>query len=160
MDIATKNLLQSGTIQQEVDGFALTSHNPNTAMSEAQHADYSTANDRLKNMGLTLSGPFDDMDLNAIEQDDMVELLIANGHAVRLHNHALRQSVLLHVETIEAAARKLSQAFAPTEGFTTGQARQMLQTNRKTIVPLLEHLDTLGVTVRQGDLRVVQSLTG
>lgn len=154
---ATKNLLKNEVIQQVNDGFALTSHDANAAMSEHHRAAYSAVNDRLKSMGLTLSGLFDDMDLGATEQDDMVELLIANGQAVRLHNHALRQSVLLHAETIDAAARTLAQAFAPSEGFTTGQARQTLQTNRKTIVPLLEYFDTLGITVRRGDLRVLQS---
>ena len=159
-NIAIKNLLRNELIQQTKDGFALTSHDANAAMSDTQRAAYSAANDRLKSMGLTLSDLFDDLNLSTTEQDDIVELLIANGHAVRLHNHALRQNVLLHAETIDAATRTLAQAFVPDRGFTTGQARQTLQTNRKTIVPLLEHFDMLGITARQGDLRFIQSHGG
>jgi selenocysteine-specific elongation factor len=40
------------------------------------------------------------------------------------------------------------------EGFTVSEARDALGTTRKHAVPLLGHLDSIGVTRRRGDLRV------
>ncbi|HXP14462.1 MAG TPA: SelB C-terminal domain-containing protein, partial [Actinomycetes bacterium] len=37
--------------------------------------------------------------------------------------------------------------------FAASEAREALGTTRRTLIPLLEHLDRTGVTVRQGDLR-------
>ena len=44
------------------------------------------------------------------------------------------------------------------DGFSVGEAREALGTTRKWAVPLLELLDEAGMTVRQGDRRVVRSV--
>ncbi len=38
---------------------------------------------------------------------------------------------------------------------TVSQIKTMLDTSRKFAVPICEHLDRVGVTVRQGDRRVL-----
>jgi selenocysteine-specific elongation factor len=43
---------------------------------------------------------------------------------------------------------------ARPEGFTVADARDRLQSSRKHALPLLGHLDSIGVTRRKGDLRV------
>ncbi len=40
------------------------------------------------------------------------------------------------------------------QGFTVADARDALGTTRKHAVPLLGHLDSVGITRRRGDLRV------
>jgi len=42
-------------------------------------------------------------------------------------------------------------------GATASELRQLLNTNRRVIIPLLERLDREGVTVRQGDKRVLRA---
>jgi selenocysteine-specific elongation factor len=47
----------------------------------------------------------------------------------------------------------LRRAFPGCRPFSAGEAREALGTTRRTAIPLLEHLDRTGVTVRQGDRR-------
>jgi len=54
---------------------------------------------------------------------------------------------------LEGAVATLRRAFGDGRPFSAGQAREALGTTRRTAIPLLEHLDRAGVTVRQGDLR-------
>lgn len=89
------------------------------------------------------------------EDADLLALLIHSGCAIELDNVALNQRLLFHVDAVAAAIRTLAEAFPGRTAFTTGEARTALATNRKSIVPLLEHLDCLGVTVRTGDIRHV-----
>ena len=90
------------------------------------------------------------------EHADLIELMVWNGDAVRLYNHALNQTVMLHSHAILDAIERLKGAFPAKQTFKTGEAREALSTNRKTIVPLLEHLDTLGVTQRIGNVRIIE----
>jgi len=84
---------------------------------------------------------------------DLFELLIWSGRAVKLFNVALNQSVVLHISALEDARETLMAAFGEGTEFTTGEARAALDTNRKTVVPLLEWFDKNQVTERRGNLR-------
>lgn len=153
---ALEQLLENETVVQSLDGLARADHDPNTAMSKTAQAEYAAAQQRLKDMGLRPTSLFETSSLPAEQQDDLTELLIWNQHALRFYNHSLRQSLLLHPDSVSDAAQTVAAAFAPSESFTTGEARDLLNTNRKTIVPLLEHFDTVGLTRRVGDLRYIQ----
>jgi selenocysteine-specific elongation factor len=54
---------------------------------------------------------------------------------------------------LEGAVATLRRAFGDGRPFSASEAREALGTTRRTAIPLLEHLDRTGVTVRQGDLR-------
>jgi selenocysteine-specific elongation factor len=56
---------------------------------------------------------------------------------------------------IAEAARRLATALAANpEGVTVAEARDLLTTTRKYVLPLLNHLDQTGVTRRRGDVRI------
>jgi selenocysteine-specific elongation factor len=55
--------------------------------------------------------------------------------------------------TLEAAVATLRRSFPEGRPFAATEAKEALGTTRRTAIPLLEHLDRTGVTVRQGDLR-------
>jgi selenocysteine-specific elongation factor len=56
---------------------------------------------------------------------------------------------------IAEAARRLATALAANpEGVTVADARDLLTTTRKYVLPLLNHLDQTGVTRRRGDVRI------
>jgi selenocysteine-specific elongation factor len=56
---------------------------------------------------------------------------------------------------VKAATAAVADLLARSpQGFTVADARDALGTTRKHAVPLLSHLDSLGVTRRRGDLRV------
>jgi selenocysteine-specific elongation factor len=56
-------------------------------------------------------------------------------------------------DALDQAVASLRAAFPDGRTFSATEAKQAMGTTRKTAIPLLEHLDRGGVTVRQGDLR-------
>ena len=55
--------------------------------------------------------------------------------------------------TLEQAVETLRRSFPDGRPFAVTEAKEALGTTRRTAIPLLEHLDRTGVTVRVGDLR-------
>jgi selenocysteine-specific elongation factor len=55
--------------------------------------------------------------------------------------------------TLDRAVATLRHAFPDGRPFAATEAKEALGTTRRTAIPLLEHLDATGVTVRLGDLR-------
>ena len=54
---------------------------------------------------------------------------------------------------LERAVETLRRSFPDGRPFAATEAKEALGTTRRTAIPLLEHLDRTGVTVRHGDLR-------
>jgi selenocysteine-specific elongation factor len=54
---------------------------------------------------------------------------------------------------LEGAVETLRRSFPDGKPFAATEAKEALGTTRRTAIPLLEHLDRTGVTVRSGDLR-------
>jgi selenocysteine-specific elongation factor len=54
---------------------------------------------------------------------------------------------------LEGAVETLRRSFPGGRPFAATEAKEALGTTRRTAIPLLEHLDRTGVTVRSGDLR-------
>ena len=82
----------------------------------------------------------------------LVQLLVTDGELIEVapdyHLHA----------TVELQAReKVAAAMAGGRGLTLSEIRELLGTSRKYAVPLCEHWDKLGFTVRQGDLRTIKT---
>jgi selenocysteine-specific elongation factor len=128
-------------------------HNPLEHMTPDQKARMQAILVALKNSGL--STPAKD-DWTLVEGDhDLLALLIHAGEIIQLSNVSLNQTLWIHADTVSAAADALKAGFPDRTAFATGEARALLSTSRKYIVPLLEHFDRLGITVRQGDLRYV-----
>jgi len=79
----------------------------------------------------------------------------------RLTAALVRQGVLVTVASglhlgggvLEQAVATLHRAFPDGRTFTAAEAKEALGTTRKTAIPLLEHLDRNGVTLRFGDKR-------
>jgi selenocysteine-specific elongation factor len=66
---------------------------------------------------------------------------------------AIAPGLYLGRSTLDRAVAELRRAFAGGRPFAATEAKEALQTTRRTAIPLLEHLDRSGVTVRLGDLR-------
>ena len=133
---------------------ALSYHDPFAALSAAATKRVRDIEDQFRAGGMTPPSP---KDLVGTTPDDpaLVDLLTDTGGLVSLRNVALRQTLIFHPEALDAAVQTLSAAFPPPTEFTTAQAREALATSRKFIVPVLEHLDARGDTVRAGDTRQV-----
>jgi len=66
------------------------------------------------------------------------------------------ESVVLHRDAVVLAEQKVRALFAQKPELTASEIRQELGTTRKYLIPLLNHLDSRGVTQRRGEVRVLK----
>jgi len=130
---------------------ALPTHAPLHYLTAQQQERMACMAAKLKESGLAPPAP--DAFITGPDDADLLALLIHEGTAIRLNNVSLRQSLAFHSDAIAAAARTLRSTYPGQTAFTTGEARSTLNTTRKFIVPILEHLDSRGTTIRIGDTR-------
>jgi selenocysteine-specific elongation factor len=67
------------------------------------------------------------------------------------------ESVLLHRDAVALAEQKVRALFAGKPELTASEIRQELGTTRKYLIPLLNYLDSRGVTQRKGEVRVLRT---
>jgi len=84
----------------------------------------------------------------------ITELLCEEGEAAKL-----AEDVYLHREAIEEARKRLREHLEKHRTMTASDARTVIGSTRKYMIPLLEHLDREGFTVRKGDLRELKKST-
>ncbi len=87
---------------------------------------------------------------NAVNLGDLFEVCVAEGHLARVTN-----DLYLHADAEADMRRLVGESLAGGAGLTVAEIRDLLGTTRKYAVPLCEYLDRVGVTRREGDLRVV-----
>ena len=80
--------------------------------------------------------------------ESLVRLLVDEGALVQVG-----EGLAMHASAIEKATAVVLDLFRKAGGFTTVEFRDALGTSRKFAVPLLDYLDTLRLTVRQGSRR-------
>ncbi len=66
---------------------------------------------------------------------------------------AVSDEVVFRKKDYEAMVNNIRQAFQQKGQITLAEVRDLLNTSRKYVQALLEHLDAIGVTVREGDFR-------
>jgi selenocysteine-specific elongation factor len=81
-----------------------------------------------------------------------LQFLLQSGEAVELD----AETAML-AANYSKAADAIKAHLQKAGGATASELRQLLNTNRRVIIPLLERLDREGVTVRQGDKRVLKA---
>jgi selenocysteine-specific elongation factor len=89
---------------------------------------------------------------DAIVGSEVLASLIEQGQLVKLGN--ANDAVLFLPESYEEAIAKLVAYLQEHQKMTAAEARDVLGTTRKYIVPLLEHMDEKHITRRVGDERV------
>lgn len=67
----------------------------------------------------------------------------------------MKDGVLLHSETLESVKTKLREALTKEKSMEPSRIRDLLNTSRKYIIPLLEYLDSIKFTKRVGNKRVL-----
>ncbi|MEX0340129.1 MAG: selenocysteine-specific translation elongation factor [Arenibacterium sp.] len=148
---ARDSLLEEGLIERRFNGLSRPEHNPEIGLDPDKAARMDFLEQLVRKAGI--EPPVAKDIIETPLDDDLIALSLWSGRLVRLENVALRQMLLFHVDTLDTAQELLRGHFAPESKFTTSEARIVLQTTRKFIVPILEYFDQQGVTLRQGNLR-------
>ena len=81
-----------------------------------------------------------------------LRFLIQSGEAIDIG-----PELVLLADQFARASESVRSFLQAHRSATVSELRQAVGTNRRVIVPLLEHLDRLGVTLRQGDKRTLRS---
>ena len=77
----------------------------------------------------------------------MIKILLNKGILIQIEN------IFIYSKTIKNVIRILHQHFQASETITVAQLRDLLNTSRKMVLPLLEYLDVNKYTIRTGDVR-------
>jgi selenocysteine-specific elongation factor len=91
---------------------------------------------------------------NAASLRDLFDVCVAEGYLVAITN-----DLYLHSEAEADMRRLLAEKMAGGTRLTVAEIRDLLGTTRKYAVPLCEYLDRVGVTRREGDVRVLADTT-
>jgi selenocysteine-specific elongation factor len=86
---------------------------------------------------------------------NLYHLLRESGRLVETSDRDSGRVVVFHREAVAEAARRLHETSFDADGATVSELNRILGITRKYAIPLLEHLDALGVTRRVGDMRVL-----
>lgn len=84
---------------------------------------------------------------------ELFQLLCDTGRLVRLRTNYRYRKYVLHAETLDDVIAKVKTHFSYPRKFAVSDVRELLGSTRKYTVPLMEHLDATGVTLRIGNLR-------
>lgn len=146
---ATERLLGEGRLVGDARRLALAEHRPR--LSQAQR--------RLKDklVDAFASGGFQPPDLQdfvgaaggAPALRDLVALCVQEGLLV-----PISEEIFLAAAVEEDLRQRVTARLAATSGLTVAEIRDLLGTTRKFAVPLCEYLDRIGITRREGDLRI------
>jgi selenocysteine-specific elongation factor len=80
-----------------------------------------------------------------------LDTLLAEGKLVRIGEHLYRGEQIAEIRS------RLIQLLRAEKRITMAQFRDAVGTSRKYVVPLLEHFDSAGLTVRDGDYRALRT---
>tara|TARA_R110002094_G_scaffold220935_2_gene194174 strand:+ start:4532 stop:6412 length:1881 start_codon:yes stop_codon:yes gene_type:complete len=144
-------LVSEGKLVISAAGVALLTHDPFDHLTAQQQERMAGITARL--MESPLAPPAPESFATDPVDSDLLALLIHEGTAIRLNNVSLKQSLVFHSDAIAAAITTLRSSYPGQTAFSTGEARATLKTTRKFVVPILEHLDSRGATIRIGDTR-------
>jgi selenocysteine-specific elongation factor len=89
---------------------------------------------------------------NAANLRDLFDVCVAEGHLVRITD-----DIYLHGDAESAMRARVTERLRQGAGLTVAEIRDILGTTRKYAVPLCEYLDRVGVTRREGDLRLLNT---
>lgn len=153
--LAEAALLAENLLRRQGNRLALASHDPHALLTEAQSAELAAIDMFFRHAGLSADHPAPDQ-----FAPDLMAFLADQGRLIHLRNVALNQTLVLHADVLDTAARALAAAFPQAAPFTTSQARIALGTSRKVIVPVLEHFDSIGITQRDADVRRIAGAIG
>lgn len=82
--------------------------------------------------------------------DNLLEYLIRKGDVIRIGELFFHKQV-----TENGIAKVIATLKGKPEGVSLAELKDLLETSRKYIVPLLEYLDGIGITKRIGDVRIL-----
>jgi selenocysteine-specific elongation factor len=149
---AVKELVEQKILLNLNEVFRIAGHDPFAGLSDVQRKTAVEIEQVFLGSGIEWQSP------EVVAGSDqtrrgVLRLLVETGRLVRLKTLDRNAEMIIHSTVLEQAKRVIEQNFPAPASFALKDIRDLLGSTRKYIVPLMEHLDATGVTVRSGDLR-------
>jgi selenocysteine-specific elongation factor len=149
---ALRRLALDGKIASHHDVVHLAGHDPFASLGEREQRAARDIELAFRAAGLDPPDPPTVVGSDRTRQN-VYRLLLETGRLVRLRTLDRTAQVVMHADVVSAARASVERRFPPPQPFLVKDVRDLLHATRKTIVPLLEHFDAIGMTVRNGDQR-------
>lgn len=151
LQLACERLQRAGRIAARGDHWHLADFDPMAQLSEGQRHLVENIEDAFVRSGVASLSLNEIVGKNSAARESL-QYLFDVGRVVRLQTRD-RSVLALHAGAIESVREKMRSEYPYPREFAVKDVRDLLGTTRKHIVPLLEHLDATGFTLRKGDVR-------
>ncbi|MEO0085988.1 MAG: SelB C-terminal domain-containing protein, partial [candidate division WOR-3 bacterium] len=143
-------LVQAGEIAVEADRVRLAGHE--VKLSPAEQREFSRVEALFSEAGL--QPPALEEALAGTEKKLAQRVRVALLDSGRLVD--IGGDIVLHRAALADAEQRVRRLFESKSELTASEIRQELGTTRKYVIPLLNHFDTVGMTQRRGEVRVLR----
>jgi selenocysteine-specific elongation factor len=150
--LTVESLEADGKIRLSGEKLRLESHQPNWGGRPAAARQSILA--ELKRGGIASPGKADLAKHCGLMEADVSQVLDALIDADEIV--ILVPDIYMHPDVMSQAREKVRQFIQQNGSLSISQARDLLGASRKYLLPLLETMDRAGVTVRQGDVRILR----
>lgn len=151
-EAAVDSLIVEGNLQREHDSLRLPAFDPLARLSERNHVLAKQLEEAALDAGM-LGLELEQMIGRDNLKRELVLLLTETGRLVKLRTYDRKRNLVMHQQTLENVTKQLYEHFSDSCGFAASEVRDVLGSTRRFVLPLLEHLDSTGVTVRVNDMR-------
>jgi len=145
-------LIERDVLRGDHNGVALARFSPTLSVLQRGLRDQILA--MLREGEFTPPTPAEIAQITASTEEQVLQMLTlctAQGELVHLGDQ-----VFLHSEAEAEMRARLRESLQQGAGLTVSRIRDLLGTTRRFAVPICEHLDRIGFTRREGDLRVLR----
>jgi selenocysteine-specific elongation factor len=149
---ALEALAEAGRLATDHDRIRRAGFEPKLSRDDAQAAD--ALERAVRAAGLATPNKKEllaSLGVSADRAERVLDVLLDKGAIVQL-----RDGVLLHAECEREARRKIEEELRARGSIEPGRAKDLLGSTRKYVIPLLEHFDEVGLTVRDGNRRLLK----
>jgi selenocysteine-specific elongation factor len=153
-----EKIIGNGIIEEAAPLAGGVGKRPVPVVRRLNHEVVFSAEDTLKVQGLLNSfaaSPYNPPTVKeCVEEvgEDVYQALVDLGKLIPVSNE-----VVFRTQDYEEMVTKIRQLIAQEESVNVARVRDYFQTSRRYVLAFLEHLDAVGVTVRDGDIRVLKS---
>lgn len=92
-----------------------------------------------------------ELSLSSVEIKELIKMLLEKGEIVRVSSQ-----FYFHPSVIMEAEKRIKNYFRETEKLAVSDFRQLISSSRKYALPLLNYFDSIGLTKREKDYRVLK----
>ncbi|MGI9259422.1 MAG: selenocysteine-specific translation elongation factor [Gammaproteobacteria bacterium] len=151
-DCAISDLVANGDLESDNGILRGSGYDPYSSLAESERRVAENIETLFREAGLA-PPPVETVTRQSTVHRSIVKLLIDMGHIVPLKTYDRNNKMALHCETLSGVEEQLQQNYPYPKDFAVSDVRDLLGATRKYVVPLMEHLDATGVTIRTGNVR-------